>query len=63
MTTLKDLLHDVQVSSIEAFQEQGEAEVTGVGIQDYKDKLQEILDDAESRIVKELLGVDPKEVV
>lgn len=63
MTNLKDLLHDVQVLSIEANQENQSAEVTGVGLQDYKDRLEEILDEAQSRIVKELLGVDPKEVV
>ena len=42
MTNLKDLLHDVQVLSIEAYQEAGQAEVTGQGVMDYKDQLQQI---------------------
>ena len=58
MTNLKDILHDVQVLSLEAQQENEEAEITGVGLQDYKDRLQEIVDEAEHRIVTELLGVE-----
>ena len=58
MTNLKDILHDVQVLSLEAQQENEKAEITGVGLQDYKDRLQEIVDEAEHRIVTELLGVE-----
>lgn len=62
MTNLKDILHDVQVLSLEAQQENGEAEVTGVGLQDYKDRLQEIIDEAHHRILTDLLGVENEDL-
>ena len=56
MTTLKDLLHDVQVLSIEAYMAKGTAEITDEAIKDYQDILEEILYSAEQRIIEELLG-------
>lgn len=58
MTTLKDLLRDVQVFSIGVKELKDMHELTGMSEQDYKDRLQEILDEAERRILIDLLGVE-----
>ena len=50
MITIKDLLRDFQQETIDIHEEQGENEVTGKGIQEYKDVLADLLDEVVRKI-------------